>query len=186
VKTNYGEWDENFTMDDLSDFIKLYYDKLRDGGTCIIFFDIWKLSYLKELMEKHKFKQLRFIEWIKTNPQPINSRVNYLTNSREIAILGVKKGKPTFNGKYDNGIYEHDNDNGIYKHPIQNGVGRFHPTQKSIRLFEDLIKKHSNEGDVVVDTFLGGGTTAIACKNTGRRCIASEISKEYFEKIGLF
>jgi site-specific DNA-methyltransferase (adenine-specific) len=100
--------------------------------------------------------------------------------------LGVKKGKPTFNGKYDNGIYEHDNDNGIYKHPIQNGVGRFHPTQKSIRLFEDLIKKHSNEGDVVVDTFLGGGTTAIACKNTGRRCIASEISKEYFEKIGLF
>ena len=186
VKTNYGEWDENFTMDDLSDFIKLYYDKLRDGGTCIIFFDIWKLSYLKELMEKHKFKQLRFIEWIKTNPQPINSRVNYLTNSREIAILGVKKGKPTFNGRYDNGIYEHDNDNGIYKHPIQNGVGRFHPTQKSIRLFEDLIKKHSNEGDVVVDTFLGGGTTAIACKNTGRRCIASEISKEYFEKIGLF
>ena len=106
--------------------------------------------------------------------RPINSRVNYLTNSREIAILGVKKGKPTFNGKYDNGIY---------KYPIQNGVGRFHPTQKSIRLFEDLVKKHSNEGDVVVDTFLGGGTTAIACKNTGRRCIASEISKEYFEKI---
>ena len=174
VKTNYGEWDENFTMDDLDDFIKLYYDKLRDGGTCIIFFDIWKLSYIKELMEKHKFKQLRFVEWIKTNPQPINSRLNYLTNSREIAILGVKKGKPTFNREYDNGIY---------RYPIQNGKDRFHPTQKSIRLFEDLIKKHSNEGDVVVDTFLGGGTTAIACKNTGRRCIASEISKEYFEKI---
>ena len=174
VKTDYGDWDKNFTMDDLGDFIKLYYDKLRDGGTCIIFFDIWKLSYLKELMEKHKFKQLRFIEWIKTNPQPINSRVNYLTNSREIAILGVKKGKPTFNSEYDNGIY---------KHPIQNGIGRFHPTQKSIRLFEDLIKKHSNEGDVVVDTFLGGGTTAIACKNTGRRFVGSEISREYYEKI---
>ena len=125
-------------------------------------------------MEKHKFKQLRFIEWVKTNPQPINSRVNYLTNSREIAVLGVKKGKPTFNGEYDNGIY---------RYPIQSGKGRFHPTQKSIKLFEDLIKKHSNEGDVVVDTFLGGGTTAIACKNTGRRCIASEISKEYYEKI---
>ena len=166
--------DENFTMDKLEEFIKLYYKKLRDGGTCIIFFDIWKLSYLKELMEKHKFKQLRFIEWIKTNPQPINSRVNYLTNSREIAVLGVKKGKPVFNGEYDNGIY---------KYPIQSGMGRFHPTQKSIRLFEDLIKKHSNEGDVVVDTFLGGGTTAIACKNTGRRCIASEISDEYYEKI---
>ena len=176
VKTNYGEWDENFTMENLEEFIKLYYTKLRDGGTCIIFFDLWKLSHLKELMEKHKFKQLRFIEWIKTNPQPINSRVNYLTNSREIAILGVKKGKPTFNGEYDNGIY---------RFPIQSGKDRFHPTQKNIKLFEELIKKHSNEGDLVVDTFLGGGTTAIACKNTGRKCIASEISGEYYTKYNL-
>ena len=174
VKTNYGDWDENFTMGALEEFIKLYYKKLRDGGTCIIFFDLWKLSYLKELMEKYKFKQLRFIEWIKTNPQPINSRVNYLTNAREIAILGVKKGKPTFNGEYDNGMYNF---------PIQGGRQRFHPTQKSTRLFEKLIKKHSNEGDLVVDTFLGGGTTAIASKNTGRKCIGSEISVEYFKHL---
>lgn len=174
VKTNYGEWDEKFTMEDLEKFIKLYYKKLRDGGTCIIFFDLWKLSYLKEIMERCKFKQIRFIEWVKTNPQPINSRVNYLTNSREIAILGVKKGKPTFNGEYDNGIYNY---------PIQGGKNRFHPTQKNLRLFEELIKKHSNEGDLVVDTFLGGGTTAFAAKNTGRRCIASELSSEYYEKI---
>ena len=174
VKTNYGAWDEHFTMDQLEKFIKLYYKKLRDGGTCIIFFDLWKLSYLKELMEKYKFKQIRFIEWIKTNPQPVNSRVNYLTNAREIAVLGVKKGKPTFNSEYDNGIY---------KYPIQNSKNRFHPTQKNIKLFEELIKKHSNEGDLVVDTFLGGGTTAIACKNMGRACMGSEISKEYFDKL---
>ena len=125
-------------------------------------------------MEKYKFKQIRFIEWIKTNPQPVNSRVNYLTNAREIAVLGVKKGKPTFNSEYDNGIY---------KYPIQNSKNRFHPTQKNIKLFEELIKKHSNEGDLVVDTFLGGGTTAIACKNMGRACMGSEISKEYFDKL---
>jgi site-specific DNA-methyltransferase (adenine-specific) len=161
-------------MDTLEEFVKLYYTKLRDGGTCIIFFDLWKLSYLKELMEKHKFKQLRFIEWIKTNPQPINSRVNYLTNSREIALLGVKKGKPTFNGEYDNGIY---------KFPIQGGKNRFHPTQKNIKLFEELVKKHSNEGDLVVDTFLGGGTTAIACKETGRKFIGSELDEKYFKNL---
>jgi len=170
----YGEWDEKFTMETLEDFMKLYYKKLRDGGTCIIFFDLWKLSHLKELMEKYKFKQLRFIEWIKTNPQPINSRVNYLTNSREIALLGVKKGKPTFNGEYDKGIYEF---------PIQGGKKRFHPTQKSIKLFEELIKKHSNEGDVIVDTFLGGGTTAIACKETGRKFIGSELDESYFKSL---
>ena len=142
---------------------------MRDGGTCIIFFDLWKLSHLKELMGKYKFKQLRFIEWIKTNPQPINSRVNYLTNSREIALLGVKKGKPTFNSEYDKGIYEF---------PIQGGKKRFHPTQKSIKLFVELIKKHSNEGDVVVDTFLGGGTTAVACKESGRKFIGSELDEK--------
>ena len=174
VKTDYGEWDSEFTIDVLETFIQQFYQKLRKGGTMIIFFDIWKITTLKELMEKHKFKQIRFIEWIKTNPQPLNSKTNYLTNCREIALLGVKGGKPTFNSKYDNAIYQF---------PLQGGKDRFHPTQKSIQLFEELVKKHSNEGDIVVDTFLGGGTTAIACKNTHRKFKGCEISKEYYEKI---
>jgi len=174
VKTDYGEWDSEFTIDVLETFIQQFYQKLRKGGTMIMFFDIWKITTLKELMEKHKFKQIRFIEWIKTNPQPLNSKTNYLTNCREIALLGVKGGKPTFNSKYDNAIYQF---------PLQGGKNRFHPTQKSIQLFEELIKKHSNEGDVIMDTFLGGGTTAIACKNTQRKFKGCEISKEYYEKI---
>ena len=174
VQTEYGDWDKNFTMDILDKFIGEYYKKLRQGGTLIIWFDIWKITPLKELMEKHKFKQIRYIEWIKTNPQPLNSKTNYLTNCREIALLGVKKGKPTFNSKYDNGLYQF---------PLQGGKNRFHPTQKSLSLFEELIKKHSNEGDTVLDTFLGSGTTAIACKNTGRVCKGCEVSKEYYDKM---
>jgi site-specific DNA-methyltransferase (adenine-specific) len=174
VKTDYGTWDSEFSMESLEMFIKEYYKKLKNGGTIIIFFDIWKISFLKDIMEKCKFKQIRLIEWIKTNPQPLNSKVNYLTNCREIALLGVKGSKPTFNSKYDNGIY---------MYPLQGGKNRFHPTQKSLGLFEDLIKKHSNERDNVLDTFLGGGTTAIACKNTNRCFRGCEISKDYFDKI---
>jgi len=174
VKTDYGLWDSEFNMEMLEKFICEYYKKLKNGGTIIIFFDLWKISFLKELMEKYKFKQIRFIEWIKTNPQPLNSGVNYLTNCREIALLGIKGAKPTFNSKYDNGIY---------MFPLQGGKNRFHPTQKSLSLFEELIKKHSKENDVVLDTFLGGGTTAVACKNTGRKFQGCEISTEYFEKI---
>jgi site-specific DNA-methyltransferase (adenine-specific) len=174
VKTDYGEWDSEFTIEILEKFIAEYYKKLKKGGTIIIFFDLWKISYLKEIMEKYKFKQIRFIEWIKTNPQPINSSVNYLTNCREIALLGIKGTKPTFNSKYDNGIY---------MFPLQGGKNRFHPTQKSLSLFEELITKHSNENDVVLDTFLGGGTTAIACKNKKRNFKGCEISTEYFDKI---
>ena len=174
VKTDYGEWDSKFTMDMLEQFVSEYYKKLRPGGTLIMFFDIWKISQLKELFEKYKFKQIRFIEWIKTNPQPLNSNVNYLTNCREIALLAVKGGKPTFNSKYDNGIYHY---------PLQGGKNRFHPTQKSLKLFEALISKHSNENDVVMDTFLGAGTTAIAAKNTNRQFLGCEISTEYYDKV---
>jgi DNA modification methylase len=150
VKTDYGEWDSNFTIEFLDEFIKNFYSKLKKGGTLILFFDIWKITILKDIMEKYKFKQIRFIEWIKTNPQPRNSKVNYLTNCREIALLGVKGGNPTFNSSYDNGIYSF---------PLQGGKNRIHPTQKSLLLFEELVKKHSNEGDTVLDTFLGSGTT---------------------------
>ena len=174
VRTDYGDWDKEFTIELLDEFIKQYYQKLKKGGTLIIFFDIWKITLLKELLEKHKFKQIRFIEWIKTNPQPINSKVNYLTNCREIALIGVKGGKPTFNSSYDNGIYNF---------PLQGGKNRFHPTQKSLALFEKLIEKHSNENDVVMDTFLGSGTTAIAARNTKRNFVGCEVSTEYCDKI---
>ena len=174
VVTDYGEWDKKFTIDILKEFIKSYYSKLKDGGTLIVFFDLWKIGELKEIMESCKFKQIRFIEWIKTNPQPLNSKINYLTNSREIALIGVKKGKPTFNSKYDNGIY---------KYPLQGGKNRFHPTQKNLKLFEELIKKHSNENDLVLDTFLGSGTTAIASYNTNRKFKGCEVSPEYYKKM---
>ena len=174
VKTDYGNWDSDFTMEILEQFISEYYKKLKKGGTLIMFFDLWKITDLKYLLEKYKFKQIRFIEWIKTNPQPRNSKVNYLTNCREIALIGVKGGNPTFNSSYDNGIY---------MYPLQGGKNRFHPTQKSLVLFEELIKKHSNENDTILDTFLGSGTTAIACKNTKRNFKGCEISKEYYDKI---
>ena len=176
VRTDYGAWDSEFTMEDLQLFINHFYRVLKPGGTCIVFFDLWKITPLKEQLESAMFKQIRFIEWLKTNPQPINSKVNYLTNCREIALLGIKKSKPTFNSSYDKAVYNY---------PIQGGKDRFHPTQKNTKMFEELIEKHSNEGDVVLDCFLGSGTTAVAAKNTNRDFIGCELEKEYFDKLML-
>ena len=67
--------------------------------------------------------------------------------------------------------------------PLQGGKNRFHPTQKSLSLFEELITKHSNENDVVLDTFLGGGTTAIDCKNTKRKFKWCELSNIYYNEM---
>jgi site-specific DNA-methyltransferase (adenine-specific) len=173
VTTDYGDWDSQFTLEKLGMFLKHFHRILRDGGTCIVFFDLWKITNLKDMMEGEKFKQIRLVEWIKTNPQPINSKINYLTNCREIALLGIKKSKPTFNSKYDKGIYNY---------PLQGGKDRFHPTQKSLPLFEDLIQKHSNEGDIVLDCFAGSATTAIAAIKTNRKFTGCELDKEYFTK----
>ena len=171
VSMDFGDWDNGFTG--LDTVISEAYRVLKKGGTLICFYDLWKLTTLKEYFEKAKFKQLRFIEWLKTNPVPLNSKTNYLTNAREIAILGVKGGRPTFYSEYDNGIY---------KYPICHDKGRFHPTQKPLALIEELIKKHSEEGDVVVDCFSGSGTTAVAASKTDRNFIGCELSKEYYDK----
>jgi site-specific DNA-methyltransferase (adenine-specific) len=207
-------------MAQMQEFINEFHRVLRPGGTCIIFFDIWKITPLKAMLmggsveggatgpgrlvtrpgtphqkegetdedyanRKHKLKDefkphykgfqgIRFIEWIKTNPQPLNSSTNYLTNCREIALMGVKGGSPTFNSKYDNAIYEY---------PIQGGKYRIMPTQKNTKLCEALIKKHSNEGDLVLDPFLGSGTTAVAAANTGRRFTGCELRVDMFNQM---
>ena len=171
ITTEFGEWDSSFTIDDLEKAINEFYRILRPGGSCIIFFDIWKIETLSKLLSK--FSKHRFIEWIKTNPMPVNQYATYLSNAREIAISCVKGGKATFNSKYDNGIYDY---------PIYGGKDRFHPTQKSLPMFEELIKKHSNEGDTIVDPYAGSGTTAVAAINTNRIYVCCEPDDVYFEK----
>lgn len=171
ISMDFGNWDNNFTG--LDEIIKECYRVLKDGGTMICFYDIWKITILKKYFDDAKFRQIRFIEWIKTNPVPLNSKINYLTNSREIALSGVKKSKPVFHSEYDNGIY---------KYPICHDKGRFHPTQKPVAFLEELIIKHSNEGDIVLDCFSGSGSTAVAAFYQNRNFIGCELSQEYFNK----
>lgn len=171
VSMDFGQWDKE--QQDLKKLCKEYYRVLKPHGTVIIFYDIWKISYLKEALEEEKFKQIRFVEWIKTNPVPINSSINYLTNAREIALTGVKQSKPVFHSKYDNGIYQY---------PIYQGKDRIHPTQKPLNLFIELLQKHSNVGDVVLDTFAGSGTTPVACLKTNRQFYGCELDTNYYNQ----
>ena len=59
--------------------------------------------------------------------------------------------------------------------------GKLHPTQKPVELFRYLIETYTQEGDLVVDPFLGSGTTAVACKLCGRRFIGGDLSENYIE-----
>lgn len=55
-----------------------------------------------------------------------------------------------------------------------------HPTQKPVALMERLMNLTSDEGDTILDPFMGSGSTGIACKNLGRNFIGMEIDDEYF------
>ena len=171
ISMDFGGWDYGFET--MPEVIKACYRVLKQHGTIVCFYDLWKITLLREMFENANFKQIRFIEWIKTNPVPLNSQTNYLTNSREIALTGVKGGKPHFHSEYDNGIYSC---------PICHDKERFHPTQKPVRLIEELIQKHSNTGDTVLDCFAGSGTTALASYLTGRNFVGCELDSEFYKK----
>lgn len=64
--------------------------------------------------------------------------------------------------------------------PVRNGE---HPTMKPIPLFAYLIGNSTKKGDIVLDTFGGSGTTAIACEQLGRKCRMMELDPHYCDVI---
>jgi DNA modification methylase len=174
ISIDFGDWDK--VELDFNYLFKEWFRILKKGGTLIVFYDVWKSNEIKESANIVGFKQPRVCAWTKTNPVPINSKTNYLSNATEYFFTFVKGGKPTFNSAYDNGFY---------KFPICHGKERLqHPTQKPLSLISQLIEKHSNSGDLVLDNFAGTGTVGEACIKLGRDYILIEKEETYFNMIG--
>ena len=171
-QTEFSEWDSTFHPDDLKTFLKLSYQKLKPGGVIIVFFDLWKVTDLRNKMIEAGFKDIKFLEWIKTNPVPRNSSKNYLINCREAALRAYKPPTVSMEGENQK----------IFKYPLYTKKDKFHPTQKSLKLFQNLIEIYSKEGDTVVDPYSGSATTVIAAYRAKRKGIGSEICKKYYDK----
>lgn len=69
--------------------------------------------------------------------------------------------------------------NNVWRYKTVN-TGKFHPCEKPVEILERIIKTSSNEGQVVLDCFMGSGTTGIACMNTNRKFIGIERDEKYF------
>ena len=70
---------------------------------------------------------------------------------------------------------------GLFGTEKQDVKKRVHPTQKPIELMSQIIQDYTNEGDTILDPFMGSGTTGVACVQTGRNFIGIEIDEEYFK-----
>ena len=63
----------------------------------------------------------------------------------------------------------------------KNGKEKLHPTEKPVDLIKELIYNSSNENDIVLDCFMGCGSTGVACIETNRRFYGIELDEKYFK-----
>lgn len=135
-------------------------------GSFYIFCGPMQLSTLFSFFNDGKHTT-RVLVWEKTNPAPFNGKYTWLSGI-ELCIY-AKKPRATFNAFCRNTV--------IKLPTIQS---KLHPTQKPQKLFEELIQISTNEGDTVLDTCIGSGTTALACIATGRNYIGFELDAAYY------
>jgi site-specific DNA-methyltransferase (adenine-specific) len=126
---------------------------------------------------------LNQITWQKPNPPP-NLACRYFTHSTETVLWAAKneKSRHVFHyaemKKINGGKQMKDVWNFTAPKPSEKKLGK-HPTQKPIALLDRLLLAASDEGSLVMDPFLGSGTTAIACALLGRRCVGIESDLEH-------
>ena len=120
-------------------------------------------------------------------------KVSYLSSFEKIYWCtkpNVKSKDITFNFKEQKTMHNFIatvDENGInccIQTPICMGKERKeanHPTAKRLDIIKHFIEIHTNENNVVLDPFIGSGTTAIACINTNRNYIGFELNKDYYE-----
>ena len=171
---DFGEWDKDF---DLTSWIYECEPLLKKGGNIVIF-NSWKnMGYITTALTECGFEIKDLIRWTKTNPMPRNRDRRFITDY-EVAVWAIKKGnKWTFNRLSDK--YEIPEIKGSITSKSEKIYGA-HPTQKPVYVMEWLIKRLSNKGDLILDPFMGSGTTGVACINTDRDFIGIELNEDYF------
>ena len=171
---DFGEWDKGF---DLTGWIERYYNNLNKGGAIIIFTSYMYLGDIARELESLGALTKDVIKWTKTNPMPRNIDRRYVQDT-EFAIWAVKPGEKWI---FNKGA-EHKYRRAQFSSPTVLGKERTaHPTQKSLQLMKELIEIHTKPGDVIIDPFMGSGTTCEAAKITNRGYIGIERDKKYFE-----
>lgn len=232
---NWDAVDHNEFLEQLNNWAKMWFKKLRKGGSFAVFISDRYVSYLWNAMESAGFEPKRVWTWKKPAAVPFNRQVNPVS-ACEYILFGIKPGgKRTFNADCAEGniveryaaadkissiiyreIRDADNLNDLNKiferakleaaqmlkdrkrteeNLVQcvipntitysGGLGKnkIHPTQKPVELLSYFIELLSKQGDLVLDTFAGSGSTGIACHELNRKCILIEKDQTMFNKM---
>lgn len=174
---NFGEWDSGEF--DLYSWIPEYTQLLNKNGSLIIFCSYRYISYIIDVIESEDVQMVvkDIIVWQKSNPMPRNINRRYVQDM-EFAIWAVKKKSKWVFNKPDDVPYLR----ALFKSSVVSGNEKLnHPTQKSLKMMQELISIHTNPDELIMDPFMGSGTTGEAALRSGRRFIGIEIDNKYFE-----
>jgi site-specific DNA-methyltransferase (adenine-specific) len=155
-------------LDWLPDWINEISRVIKDDGHLYIWCSWHKIDIFKVEIEKH-FSIKNIIVWAK-NGGGMGDLVGGYGGRYELCFF-INKGRP-LNGRRDTDVIDKAYRTG----------NEYHPTQKPVNLMEYLIEKSTNQNDIVMDCFSGSGSTAIACHNTKRFFIGSELDSLFYEK----
>lgn len=169
---SYEDW-----ISHMDDFFSVSSQVLKKGGTVLMFMSLLKIESIVTLAEKHGFYYKTTGIWHKLNPMPRNMNLHFI-NSTEAWIYFINKKKTgTFN---NNGKPIHDFVETSLTPGREKKHGK-HPTQKPEQILQHFIEILSNKNDVIMDPFMGSGSTGKVATINDRNFIGVEASSEYYE-----
>ncbi len=170
----WGAWDHRHPFDHdllILQVLRESWRVLKPGGALYMFSSTQNAGYFVRKAEERGFVFRSQLALIKKNPLPSWSKSSW-RSAHEVCFY-VTKGRPTtFNFLSQSELVN------VYSHWSRKKETR-HPTEKPLELIERIVRVSSSTGDLVVDPFLGSGTTAVAAKKLGRRFVGFDLSEEY-------
>ena len=155
----------------ITDFLTNYYNNTKGECAFYVFIDWRKVNDIRSKME-----DLMDVKNVIVWDKKVHGLGSDYKSTYELCIVG-KKGNPEISNRY--GLDYQD----IWRLQREMGRNKNHATAKPVELLEKPITHASKQDDVVLDLFLGSGSTLIASEKTGRICYGMELDPKYMDVI---
>ena len=142
------------------------------SGWAIVFCQAEAVALWRDTLQDAGAIYKRAMVWIKPDGMPQYSGDRPGMGYESIVAAWCSDGGSSWNGGGRHGVFNYNKSG--------DGGPNEHPTQKPIRLISKLVALFTDEGDTVLDCFMGSGTTGVAAVKLGRRFIGVELSREYY------
>ncbi len=180
VRCYKGEWDK---IENVHEFNKKWIEEciriLKDEGTIWISGTLHNHPSIGMILKELNLWIINYIIWFKPNAPPLIQK-NRFVPSTELIWVASKSKKYFFNYELAKKISNGKQMRNLWEIPAERHKTS-HPTEKPEKLLERIILIGSNEGDTVLDPFMGSGTTGVVAKLYNRNFIGIEVNRAYFE-----